>query len=153
MNHFATKPITAARLAEAIDAVTIGRRPIAELAAGRTRHAGGPGAPVENRTFDPAVLDELVRELGADVAAEVVRMFIDKSGQELATIRERLAMGATADVARLAHAMANTARSVGLLRLARAAADISIGAVAAEQVGAVETLLWTGIEELRMWRP
>jgi hypothetical protein len=37
--------------------------------------------------------------------------------------------------------MATTARSVGLLRLARAAADISIGTVAAEQVGAVQTLL------------
>jgi signal transduction histidine kinase/DNA-binding response OmpR family regulator len=145
MNHFATKPISASRLAEAIETVTAGRAPL--------RAAPPRGAQVENRTFDPAVLDELVRELGADVAAEVVRMFIDNAGREIATIRELVGQASNTEVARLAHSMANTARSVGLLRVGRAAADIGIGLVTPEQVGALEALLWAGIEELRMWRP
>jgi CheY-like chemotaxis protein/HPt (histidine-containing phosphotransfer) domain-containing protein len=145
MDHFATKPITATRLAEAITTVTVGRTP---------RNAPPErAAPVENRTFDPAVLDELVRELGADVAAEVVRMFVENAGREIATIRDLVGQASNTEVARLAHSMANTARSVGLLRVARAAGDIGIGLVTREQVAALEALLWAGIEELRMWRP
>jgi HPt (histidine-containing phosphotransfer) domain-containing protein len=99
------------------------------------------------------VLDELVRELGADVAAEVVRMFVENAGREIATIRDLVGQASNTEVARLAHSMANTARSVGLLRVARAAGDIGIGLVTREQVAALEALLWAGIEELRMWRP
>jgi signal transduction histidine kinase/DNA-binding response OmpR family regulator len=145
MNHFATKPITAARLAEAISTVTAGLTP---------RH-GPPAraAPVENRTFDPAVLDELVRELGADVAAEVVRMFIENARHEVANIRELVGQASSTELARLAHSMANTARSVGLLRVGRAAADVGVGLVTIEQVNGLEALLFEGIEELRMWRP
>jgi signal transduction histidine kinase/DNA-binding response OmpR family regulator len=145
MNHFATKPITAARLAEAITTVMVGRTP--------KRPSVERGSPIENRTFDPAVLDELVRELGGDVAAEVVRMFIDNSGREIATIRGLVGQASNTEVARLAHSMANTARSVGLLRVGRAAADVGIGLVTIEQVASLEALLWAGIEELRMWRP
>jgi signal transduction histidine kinase/DNA-binding NarL/FixJ family response regulator len=148
MNHFATKPITAARLAEAIATVTVGRVPVDGGGGG-----GGRTNVVENRTFDPAVLDELVRELGTDVAAEVVRMFIDSAIRDIAVIRDLTGQGASADAARLAHAIATTARSVGLLRVGRAAADLGAGAGTAEQVSLLEGLLHTGIEELRMWRP
>jgi DNA-binding NarL/FixJ family response regulator len=146
MNHFATKPITAARLAEAIATATSGRTPL------------NPAAPrvamVENRTFDPAVLDDLVRELGQEVAAEVVRMFIDNAEREIAAMRDLVGRAASTEAALIAYTMSNTARSVGLLRVGRAASDMSIaGLVTAEQVGMLEALLWTGLEELRMWRP
>jgi hypothetical protein len=115
-------------------------------------------APAENRTFDPAVLDLLVRETGAEAASAAVAEFVAGAARDLEALRASVARGAAADAARLAGDLARTAQRLGLLRLRRAAAALAAGPVGGrpvseEQVAALEPLLWSGVEELRMWRP
>ena len=72
MNLFASKPITAERLAGLI----------AQALAGRAPTEGPSSVAVENRSFDPAILDAMVRDVGPQSTGEMVRAFIDVSGRQ-----------------------------------------------------------------------
>ena len=148
MNDFAIKPITAARLDEAIRAATTGRTTIGPAAPGRPAQV-----PVENRTFDPAVLDLLVGELGGEATASMVRRFVDQADSEMSALCERAAVGDDDEIAGHAHAMAQAAGSVGLLRVRHAASRIEPGPLVGAQLAVLAQLLCAGMEELRMWHP
>jgi signal transduction histidine kinase/CheY-like chemotaxis protein/HPt (histidine-containing phosphotransfer) domain-containing protein len=147
MDLFAAKPIRAEQLAGLI----------AQAVAGSTPR-DADAVPVENRGFDQAILDAMVRDVGPDSAAEIVRAFIDASSRQFADMQTHAASGETTELIRHANTLARIARNVGLMRLGRAAAELE-SATTGESPGLqakllnVRSLLLAGIEELRGWRP
>ena len=146
MDLFASKPITAARLSGLIARALAGR-------------SAPPGAdpPVENRSFDPAILDAMARDVGPVPAAEIVRAFIEASGRQLAEMQADATAGRLLPLTRHANTLARIARNVGLMRLGRVAAELEIAAIAASpELPAMlvdgRALLLAGLEELRAWR-
>jgi CheY-like chemotaxis protein len=144
MDLFAAKPIKAEQLAGLI----------AQAVAGCTPR-DADSVRVENRGFDQAILDAMVRDVGADSATEIVRAFIHASSLQFADIQAHAASGDTAELIRHANTLARIARNVGLMRLGRAAAEFesaTTGELPAKLLN-VRSLLLAGIEELRGWRP
>jgi signal transduction histidine kinase/CheY-like chemotaxis protein len=148
MNYFVTKPITAERLAQVIDAVM----------AGRVARAASPaptpgGRALENRNFDPAVLDAMLRELGAEPTVEVVRRFVDAGARDAAGIADLAAAGSLDEVRRQAQALADRARGLGLMRVAWAAGELAQGegGEVRAQIDRLHLLVQAGVDELRNW--
>jgi signal transduction histidine kinase/CheY-like chemotaxis protein/HPt (histidine-containing phosphotransfer) domain-containing protein len=147
MDLFAAKPIRAEQLAGLI----------AQAVAGSTPRDADI-VPVENRGFDQAILDSMVRDVGPDSAAEIVRAFIDASSRQFADMQAYAVSGETTELIRHANTLARIARNVGLMRLGRAAAELE-STTTEESPGLqakllkVRSLLLAGIEELRGWRP
>jgi len=154
MNAVASKPISAAKLLEAIGLALAANAAV--LAAGT--QAVGTGRNVvplaqENRRFDPAVLDALLaarRAEGQDDAtlAQAIDSFVVQSAELIAALRGG-AVGA-AEVER-AGEVAAQANAFGLLRPARIALELREGADS-EIFFAFALALSTGLEELRDWR-
>jgi signal transduction histidine kinase/DNA-binding response OmpR family regulator len=147
MDLFAAKPITAERLAGLI----------ARALSGRAAQ-GAAAPPVENRNFDPAILDAMVRDVGPTSTAEIVRAFIEASGRQLADMQAHAEAGKLPQLTRHASTLARIARNVGLMRLGRAAAELEIAVIAASpdlpaMLLDIRSLLLAGLEELRAWRP
>ncbi|MBN8889081.1 MAG: hypothetical protein BGP12_14515 [Rhodospirillales bacterium 70-18] len=153
MNHFETKPITAARLAEAIALVLAPHQAGEPLAAAP--------APPEAAIFDPAVLEQLARDIAAGPTGEVVSQFIADAPRHLARMEEDEADGRHAAVAAQARELARAAGAVGLPRVARAAAALATAPLTdadaaerrREQLRAMQGMLRAGLDELRAWRP
>jgi signal transduction histidine kinase/DNA-binding response OmpR family regulator len=160
MNAVATKPISAAKLLEAMaDAVA----PLAVSADPATASAassaiGKTHVPLaqENRRFDPAVLDRMLRHSrnSGEDDAEVARGidgFIGRAAELITAIRAAHGDGDAATLAQRAHDLGPDAARLGLMRPARAALDLGDEADPA----ALETFvvsLGTGLDELREWR-
>jgi CheY-like chemotaxis protein len=148
MDGFASKPITAARLAEAIATV----RP------NQTAPAAPDGASMirplvaENRVFDPAVLDTLSRAAGADSVASRVDAFLRGHATRLSGLRSLADTADAARVAASAQALAEEAASLGLMRAARAAFNVG-EAAEPRHLASLERELRHGADELRSWRP
>ncbi|MCW3475410.1 ATP-binding protein [Limobrevibacterium gyesilva] len=152
MDEYATKPITGDRLAEAIAAATARRPPQATPEGAHGRRA----AVVENRGFDPAMLDAMVRDLGPGAAADVVRLFIETGLRQTADLLAHAEAGRRAELMREAGALGRTAANLGLMRVSHAAAvleDAGSGEDIAEQVHDLHALLQAGIDELGNWHP
>ena len=133
MDQFATKPITADRLAAAIARVLPGR--------GRSR---------ELRGFDAAELDARMREFGVAEAETMVREVLRDGGGVIARLRAADGPARAGEARRFAA----QARAVGLLRVAQAASRIAAEAApAAAEVDALAALLDPALDELRGWRP
>jgi CheY-like chemotaxis protein/HPt (histidine-containing phosphotransfer) domain-containing protein len=148
MDHFATKPITAARLAEAIEfALT--------LQAAKSSERSALSA---ERGLDRSALADLVRDIGPELAAERVRRFTETAARDLPELRDLASRGQSAELMRKVHALANLARNVGLARVARACLELENVAANAETelqppLDRLEALLRAGLQELAAWRP
>jgi CheY-like chemotaxis protein len=138
MNGFTTKPISAKRLAQAIEQV------LAPAQADQPRRS-------ESRVFDAAMLDALVASGGAAAAQLRVARFVAAGQARIATLREAAQAANIQAVASTARALALEAASLGLMRTARMGLDLS-----ADPAGSVDSLaieLAEGVEDLRGWRP
>jgi len=154
MNAVASKPISAAKLLEAIGQA-LAANAAALAASGQVVGAGRNAVPLaqENRRFDPAVLDQLLashRASGSSDAA--LAQAIDSFVAQALELTGRLRAGATgaAEVQR-AGEIAAQASAFGLLRPARIALELRDGADSEVFIG-FAVALSTGLEELRDWR-
>jgi signal transduction histidine kinase/DNA-binding response OmpR family regulator len=134
MNGFASKPITAERLAAAIDA--------------------GVSPADMSPALDMRVLAQLAGDIGEDGTLDVVRLFL----AEAPRVTERLQRACTARGATLlreVHTLASSARSVGLLKVALAAAAIEHAMASvepsAERLVELFALLDAGVAQLAEW--
>jgi HPt (histidine-containing phosphotransfer) domain-containing protein len=110
MNGFVTKPVSLERLRDAL-----------EQATGRYEM---PSEEMAGKALDTAHLNQLAKEIGQIGAVEVVRAFLDDGPVHMAAIKAALARGAIQTVRQEAHALAGTARTVGLMRLSVAASSL-----------------------------
>ncbi len=110
MNGFASKPVTAERLAAEIEAVMT---------------ACDADAPVGDEwpLLDERVLGRLAVDIGEDGAADVVRLFLTEAPRMIHRLEQSLVTRGRA-LLREVHTLASAASSVGLLRVGHAAADI-----------------------------
>lgn len=150
MNGFAVKPIQARMLAEVIAQTLAGVAPTTPEAPKALPISG------ENRGFDPAVLDILLRERGTEVATSLVAAFIARVPPLLARLRALEAEGATTAVAEQARTLATDAATFGLMRAARAGLDLGARdfgpAGDPQSLAAFERLIGLGLEELKHWQ-
>ena len=110
MSDFATKPITRARLQQIVArACPAGERPSTAL-------PQGPGA------MDRATLDRFVAEMGADMAQEIIAVFLRDTRSRLAAMPDLL--GDRNRLSREAHSLKSAAATLGLNGLAAGAARI-----------------------------
>jgi CheY-like chemotaxis protein len=113
MNDFVGKPVNAARLADAIAAVM----------------ANEASAPL----LDERILDGLARDIGPDGVEEVVHLFLAEAPRMAGRLEQAFTeRGRT--LLREVHTLASAARSVGLMQLGQAAADIE-QSMASEEPG------------------
>ena len=103
MDGFVSKPVTAERLAAAIEAVVI---------AGAVTPTGESVLPL----LDERVLDRLADDIGADGAVDVVRLFLAEAPRMIG-VSSSHPSAADARLLREVHTLASAARSVGLLRV------------------------------------
>jgi signal transduction histidine kinase/DNA-binding response OmpR family regulator len=146
MTQFEAKPISAGRLAEVLAGALGDGAAAAETAA---------AAPNGQRHFDPAVLDQLVRDIAVGPTLDVVNHFIAMMPIQLARMAD-LAAGEPAALAPAASRLARAARGVGLARLAQAAAELAASPAPhgiEARLRDMQAMLRTGIDELRAWRP
>jgi hypothetical protein len=118
MDGFVSKPVTAERLAAAIEAVVI---------VGAVTPTGESVLPL----LDERVLDRLADDIGADGAVDVVRLFLAEAPRMISRLEQSSISGGRALV-REVHTLASAARSVGLLRVGNTAADIEQAAATQE---------------------
>jgi CheY-like chemotaxis protein/nitrogen-specific signal transduction histidine kinase len=150
MDHFATKPITGAQLADAIEQVM--------LTVLRNRPPD-PGHSRESRGFDPAVLDRLAIDIGLEAAAKVVRVFTRDASKTVDSMRMQVLAGHLGEVGSHARTLSNTARGLGLLRIGRVAAELAAETQSDNADGArdrldqLRLLIAEDLPELREWRP
>ena len=156
MDHFATKPISADRLAQAIAKVLHDRGGAGQAPARAASSAAAP--PAELPAFDRSVLDGLAGDIGAGPAAEMVRLFAVTAPQQVRDMRDHAGSGRITDLVRQAHSLANTARNMGLARLVRAAAALEDEAALgrtdglADRLEQLHRLLQEGLAALQGWR-
>jgi CheY-like chemotaxis protein/HPt (histidine-containing phosphotransfer) domain-containing protein len=110
MDGFVSKPVTAERLAAAIEAAVM-------------RDSVTPTNGRVLPLLDETVLDRLADDIGADGAVDVVRLFLAEAPRMIARLEQSSISGGRALV-REVHTLASAARSVGLLRVGNTAADI-----------------------------
>jgi HPt (histidine-containing phosphotransfer) domain-containing protein len=147
MDHFATKPIRAERLALAIESVQAGftssRRAEAAEAAG----------------IDHDVLAELARTIGIAPTAALVQAFIESAPRHLADLHALALHGQGLELARQARQLGSAARRVGLAEVARACATVESDAVQPDAaplrppLDHLAAVLHAGLRDLREWRP
>lgn len=151
MNAFATKPISADRLAQAIGRAMAGR--------GSEPVSGSGTRQSEPPDFDASALERLARDIGAQPTGEIARMFMEHADAHIAAIRGFAAGGQMAELAQKAHALATTARGVGLARVTLAACDLEAAASGGavqdphDRIDRLAVLLRDGLTALRSWRP
>ena len=154
MNAVASKPISGAKLLEAISNALAANA--AAIASGQAvgHLAGEMPLARENRRFDPAVLDRLLlsnRNAGHQDAelAHAIDQFIAQAGE----LGVRLRGGGGSGIADAAKAteFAQQARNFGLLRPARMALELNAGS-GADQFADFASALMLGIDDLRSWR-
>lgn len=160
MNGVATKPISAAKLIEAMTEALAGMAAPMSGVTGPVPLSPVPAGPVplaqENRRFDPAVLDRLLishRNHGQKDAelARAIDAFIARANDLTAQIR---ALQEGDDLAALCAAVRRLgpdAARYGLMRPARAAIDLPNDADRG-QVEVFAAAMVTGLDELRQWR-
>jgi signal transduction histidine kinase/response regulator of citrate/malate metabolism len=121
MNGFATKPITAGRLREAIDGATTGKTV--------TPAAGKTIAPVAGELassvpiLDDGALQKLSDDIGQAVLQEVIELYLEHADSQLAALRAAF-KAERGVVQQAAHALVGAARNIGLLRLGQEAAEL-----------------------------
>jgi signal transduction histidine kinase/DNA-binding response OmpR family regulator len=165
MDYFATKPISSARLQQAIARV-LARQDTPVDGAGNAANAGAAGAGAAGAGaaeagadgLDRAALAGLARDVGAAATAELVRAFVETAPRQLAVLRGLAARGELADLARHAQTLGNTARALGLARVASACRDLELAAGGATDglppsLEDVSALLASGVAALNGWRP
>lgn len=163
MDHFATKPISADRLAGAIAKVSADRAGPPRMAEHDAPGAAAPAPAGDERAavagaFDASVLDGLARDIGRAPAAELVRLFAETAPAQVQEMDAGAAAGRIAEVAAQAHSLAGTALGVGLRRLGEAARALEDRAALgstdrlAEQLEELRRLLLEGLEALQGWR-
>ena len=149
MDHFATKPISAGKLEQAINEVLSPE--VAARMAAKVHGAEDDGA-------DRAALAGLVRDIGLDAATQLVRLFVDTAPRHFDVLRGLAARGQFSDLTRQAHTLANAARALGLADVARASRELedqtrfpaTTPPTSLEHLG---TLLERGVAALRAWLP
>ena len=154
MTHFETKPISAARLAEAAAARAAASPPRASPAP--------PPPPAEIAKpapgFDSARLAALVGEIGPGPVAEAMRQFQADALRQVEDMRDLAATGRLDLLAHQARLVARSARTMGLVQLAAAAAEIQEDVAAGRhdamgtRIEALEPLVLAGLDALRRWR-
>jgi signal transduction histidine kinase/CheY-like chemotaxis protein len=141
MDGFVSKPVTTERLAAAIEAVMM------------------PGAAGKNRTpvsalLDGRVLDQLADDIGADGVADVARLFLSEAPRTIERLQQAINCRGH-KLLREVHTLASTARSVGLLRLGNAAAQIEQTLAGeeptAEQLSDLLDLMHESVARLAEW--
>ena len=132
MDGFVSKPVTAERLATAIEAVTT------------------PVSPL----LDADVLDQLADDIGADGVADVTRLFLSEAPRTTERLEQAINCRGH-KLLREVHTLASTARSVGLLRLGNAAAEIEQTLAseepAAEHLSDLLDLMHESVTRLAEW--
>lgn len=120
MNGFATKPITAERLAAAIGAVLPRAMP--------------PGRPPDTHhavpLLDLMALEGLCRGIGTAILAEILNLYLDGAGNQIAALGAARAEPAL--FRECAHAITGSAGNVGLKRLGAMAAELERAARAGD---------------------
>jgi CheY-like chemotaxis protein/HPt (histidine-containing phosphotransfer) domain-containing protein len=159
MDRFATKPIASAVLLEVINEL-IGVAPDGAAA----EHPGCNAAedrplhvPVENRGFDPAVLDAMAASIGSGPTADIVQAFIETSRRQIAAVPGLALAGDANELMRHARLLANTAQTIGLMRLGRATDELANLAgedltTVNDKLREVRGLFEAGLDDLRNWR-
>jgi signal transduction histidine kinase/CheY-like chemotaxis protein len=162
MNHFETKPISAARLAAAI------ARVLPDAGDGPPTGPDSTAQTPEPPVFDAEVLGALVRDIAPGPTLEVVNQFIAVTPVQLAQLQARLAPSGEATAAEpepdaeplgpQVRRIARAAGTVGLFRFAlglaaleKASTDPNADLPALLQQ--LRASLRAGIDELRAWRP
>ncbi|MGE0224405.1 MAG: ATP-binding protein [Acetobacteraceae bacterium] len=131
MDGFVTKPVSAERLAAAIDAALSGDAGPAPAA-----------APAPETLIDEAFLADLAANIGMDGAVEALGLFLEDGPKRGMLIAQALADGAPATLRREAHALAGAARAVGLVRLGQGSSALQKAVEASEpDPGSVRDLL------------
>lgn len=150
MNYFANKPITGAQLEDII----------AQVMTSILRDRGGTtGSRQENRGFDPAALDRLTADIGAEATAKVIRLFARDAGQNVDAMRMHVVAGQFQEVASNARSLGNAAQGLGLLRIGRIALNLSDAASkqdrdsVGDQLDTLQVQLPEDLDELKGWRP
>ncbi len=132
MDGFVSKPVTAERLAAAIEAVMM------------------PVSPL----LDPGVLERLAGDIGDDGVADVTRLFLSEAPRTTERLEQAINCRGH-KLLREVHTLASTARSVGLLRLGNAAAQIEQTLASeeptAEQLAGLLDLLNESVARLAEW--
>jgi CheY-like chemotaxis protein len=154
MNAVATKPISAAKLLEAMGEALAGLASF-NAAAAADLALGEHQVPLtkENRRFDPAVLDRLLRhnrnsgESDAALASDIDH-FITRATDLTAAVRNG---GDVAILAQRAIGLGPQAARYGLMRPARAALDLA-SEVDVPRLEAFSASLSSGLDDLREWR-
>ncbi len=141
MDGFVTKPVTAPRLAAAIEAVMAGHEPATP--------------PVDELPmFDADVLRSLAWDIGEAGMEEVVDLFLCESPRMVEQLEHAsVVQGRT--LLREVHTLASATRNVGLLRTGQLAADIESALAmhepVPERLNELLLLLRTSIEALESW--
>jgi HPt (histidine-containing phosphotransfer) domain-containing protein len=136
-----SNPVTAEILAASIEAVMI--RSVVD----DTATSGWP-------LLDETVLDGLARDIGQDGAIDVVRLFLAEAPR-MTTRLEQSSISRGRALLREVHTLASAAKSVGLLRLGSAAADVeqafARGEPGSEQLADLLDLLQESVVRLARW--
>ena len=130
MNGFVTKPVSAAKLAAAIQAALGGSaalpfQPVAE-------------APGDTAPIDPSALRELRRIYG-DATGRFVDLFVQEAEKQLSLIAEQVKNEDLTGLGITAHTLKGSAMTFGCRRLGRLAAELE-GAARAGERGRLESL-------------
>jgi signal transduction histidine kinase/DNA-binding response OmpR family regulator len=140
MDGFVSKPVTAERLAEAIDDVTTTCR-------GEAKADCCP-------QLDEAVLSRLADDIGFANALDVVQLFLDEAPRMMNRLEQAIRVEDRA-LLREVHTLASAARSVGLLRVGQTAADVesllSAGRPTAPLLAALPDILAEDVSLLADW--
>jgi HPt (histidine-containing phosphotransfer) domain-containing protein len=113
--------------------------------------------PVENRGFDPAVLDAMAASIGSGPTADIVQAFIETSRRQIAAVPGLALAGDANELMRHARLLANTAQTIGLMRLGRATDELANLAgedltTVNDKLREVRGLFEAGLDDLRNWR-
>ncbi len=155
MNSVATKPISGAQLIAAMAEALASLKPVST----KWPLLDATQVPLtkENRRFDPAVLDRLLRhgrnsgESDSTLAADIEH-FIGAATELLAALRSARHGNDDAILIQRAQALGPRAARFGLMRPARAALDLTGTSETATALEAFATSLTSGLEDLREWR-
>lgn len=115
---------------------------------------------MSSRTFDPAVLAGLHRDLGSEreVTQEIIDTFLANSPELLAAARTALARNDRAALQRAAHTLRSSAATLGAMRLSELAGDAesalsaAIPSDASVRVEAMEREFSLAALAIRGWR-
>ena len=93
-----------------------------------------PGSPLEREILDE--IRELEPEGGEEALAELVDLFVDRSSEELAKLREAVAAGDRSDVRSRAHSLKGSSGNIGAHAMAKLCHQLEQAAVGADMARA-----------------